>query len=96
MKRSRFTSRGDDRCPQADEGWAADAERLSGELQGSAEGRVSECELVRESGQGKGTIEAWRKEYNAERPHSSLGYRTPKEFARQCSEPTSGMAGQVE
>jgi putative transposase len=26
-------------------------------------------------------IEAWRKEYNAERPHSSLGYLTPTEFA---------------
>ncbi len=28
-------------------------------------------------------IGAWRKEYNEERPHSSLGYRTPTEFARQ-------------
>lgn len=28
-------------------------------------------------------IGAWRKEYNEERPHSSLGYRTPKEFAAQ-------------
>ena len=27
-------------------------------------------------------IETWRKEYNEERPHSSLGYRTPEEFAR--------------
>ncbi len=26
-------------------------------------------------------IAAWHKEYNEERPHSSLGYRTPKEFA---------------
>ena len=26
-------------------------------------------------------IEAWRIEYNTERPHSSLGNRTPKEFA---------------
>ncbi len=26
-------------------------------------------------------IEAWRKMYNAERPHSSLGNRTPEEFA---------------
>jgi putative transposase len=26
-------------------------------------------------------IAAWRTEYNEERPHSSLGYRTPKEFA---------------
>ncbi len=28
-------------------------------------------------------IAAWRKEYNQERPHSSLGYRTPDEFARE-------------
>jgi putative transposase len=27
-------------------------------------------------------ITDWRKEYNEERPHSSLGYRTPAEFAR--------------
>jgi putative transposase len=26
-------------------------------------------------------ITAWRTEYNEERPHSSLGYKTPKEFA---------------
>ena len=28
-------------------------------------------------------IGAWQKEYNQERPHSSLGYRTPEEFARE-------------
>jgi len=27
-------------------------------------------------------IAAWRKEYNEERPHSGLGYKTPKEFAQ--------------
>ena len=37
-------------------------------------------------------IEAWRKEYNGERPHSSLAYRTPEEFAKICSELTSRMA----
>lgn len=26
----------------------------------------------------------WRHYYNTERPHSSLGYRTPDEFAHQC------------
>ena len=26
-------------------------------------------------------ITAWRDEYNGERPHSSLDYRTPNEFA---------------
>jgi putative transposase len=29
----------------------------------------------------KAKIEAWRKEYNSERPHSSLGYLSPDEFA---------------
>jgi transposase InsO family protein len=29
--------------------------------------------------------EHWRKDYNEIRPHSSLGYRTPKEFARVFS-----------
>jgi len=28
-------------------------------------------------------ISSWRDEYNRERPHSSLDYRTPNEFARQ-------------
>lgn len=27
----------------------------------------------------------WKKHYNEERPHSSLGYRTPREFALACS-----------
>jgi putative transposase len=37
-------------------------------------------------------IETWRQNYNAERPHSSLDYRTPEEFANACSELTSRMA----
>ena len=28
-------------------------------------------------------IEQWRREYNEERPHSSLGNRTPQEFLRE-------------
>ena len=31
--------------------------------------------------EAKATLEAWRKEYNTERPHSSLGLKTPAEFA---------------
>jgi putative transposase len=31
-------------------------------------------------------IAAWRNEYNEERPHSSLGYKTPKEFAAQAAD----------
>jgi putative transposase len=36
-------------------------------------------------------ITAWRDEYNGERPHSSLGYRTPNEFAEVLK--SSAMAG---
>jgi putative transposase len=39
----------------------------------------------------RGKIEAWRRGYNAERPHSSLDYRTPAEFAKLHSRPTNGM-----
>jgi len=49
-------------------------------------------------------ITAWRKEYNEERPHSSLGYQTPKEFAAQVGaaeadsalRATSSSAAQLE
>jgi putative transposase len=37
-------------------------------------------------------IAAWRKEYNEERPHSSLGYRTPKEFATEMGAAADGLA----
>jgi putative transposase len=40
----------------------------------------------------KQKIEQWRESYNSDRPHSSLDYRTPTEFAEACSEPTSRMA----
>ena len=35
-------------------------------------------------------LAVWRKEYNEERPHSSLGYLTPAEFSRQWSASPSG------
>jgi putative transposase len=37
-------------------------------------------------------IAAWRQEYNEERPHSSLGYLTPKEFATSMRAAESGSA----
>lgn len=40
----------------------------------------------------KTKIEDWRQHYNADRPHSSLDYRTPAEFAKIHSELTSRMA----
>ena len=35
-------------------------------------------------------IEQWRREYNTERPHSSLGYVPPVVFAQQAREKTAG------
>jgi len=32
----------------------------------------------------KGKIEAWRRYYNEDRPHSAQGWMTPAEFAEQC------------
>lgn len=37
-------------------------------------------------------IAAWRKDYNEERPHSSLGYRTPQEFATERGAASDGSA----
>src|SRR5437660_9578668 len=37
-------------------------------------------------------ITAWRKEYNEERPHSSLGYRTPQEFDAAMKAAEAGSA----
>jgi transposase InsO family protein len=31
--------------------------------------------------EAKVVVESWRMEYNQQRPHSSLGYQTPEEFA---------------
>ena len=39
-------------------------------------------------------ISAWRAEYNEQRPHSSLGYRTPTEFAAQTASFQRAGAGQ--
>ena len=34
-------------------------------------------------------VETWRQQYNQERPHSSLGYRTPEAFAAGLAPPAS-------
>jgi len=36
--------------------------------------------------EAKNKIEEWRIEYNTFRPHSSLDYKTPEEFLRQCEQ----------
>jgi putative transposase len=34
--------------------------------------------------EAQNNIEAWRREFNEQRPHSSLNYKTPKQFADEC------------
>lgn len=42
-------------------------------------------ELFGHLAEARVVIEQWRREYNEQRPHSSLGYQTPREFARQLA-----------
>jgi putative transposase len=41
----------------------------------------------------KQKIEAWRRYYNEERPHSARAWMTPAEFARLCGK--SGLQGKT-
>ena len=43
-------------------------------------------EVFRNGGEAQAIVEAFRQEYNNYRPHSSLGYLTPAEFARRYYE----------
>jgi transposase InsO family protein len=37
--------------------------------------------------EAKRQVKAWQIEYNRERPHSSLGYLTPEQFAGRAASP---------
>jgi putative transposase len=54
---------------------------------------VEEFADVREA---KALASAWQEWYNSERPHSSLGYRTPEEFATTCVPSGLGSLGPSE
>ena len=41
----------------------------------------------------KRKIAAWRREYNEERPHSSLGYLAPNEYAERLTRASDGKDG---
>jgi len=43
-------------------------------------------EVFRNGWEAQAIVEAWRQEYNNYRPHSSLGYLTPAEFAKRYYE----------
>jgi transposase InsO family protein len=49
-------------------------------------------EVFRNGKEARTIVEAWRQEYNNYRPHSSLGYLTPAEFARQYADNSRGEA----
>ena len=49
-------------------------------------------EWFRSRAEAKVIIESWRKHFNAVRPHSSLGYLTPNEFAAQLTNAAPGKA----
>ena len=44
----------------------------------------------------QGKIESWRRDYNEQRPHSSLGYRTPREYAAAYAPPSGGRDPRLE
>lgn len=43
-----------------------------------------ELESFEDVDQAQAAAELWRVEYNTQRPHSALGYKTPEEYAAQC------------
>jgi putative transposase len=51
-------------------------------------------EWFRSRAEAKVVIEAWRRHYNDVRPHLSLGYLTPNEFARQPNTAPRQATGQ--
>jgi putative transposase len=51
---------------------------------GTFRDEVLNRELFHSVKEAKAIAEGWRLEYNHHRPHSSLGYRTPAEFASAC------------
>lgn len=56
-------------------------ESFNGKIEDELLGR----ELFTSLSEAKVLVEQYRVEYNHERPHSALGYRTPAEFAATCA-----------
>jgi hypothetical protein len=48
--------------------------------------------MFRDLAHARSTIRAWAADYNEERPHSALGYQTPRRSPRTCSpQPTAAL-----
>ena len=48
--------------------------------------------MFRSMAHARALIRAWADDYNEERPHSALGYQTPKEFAERLFTATGSSA----
>jgi putative transposase len=49
-------------------------------------------EVFANGAEARAIIEAWRIEYNTNRPHSSLGYSTPAEFPDRSGQAESRLS----
>jgi putative transposase len=52
--------------------------------------------LFRSLPHARAVLEAWRRDYNEERPHSKLGWMTPRAYARAIIETPGRSAAQLE
>ena len=52
--------------------------------------------LFRSLPHARAVLETWRRDYNEERPHSKLGWMTPRDYARALSGETGRHAAQAE
>jgi putative transposase len=52
--------------------------------------------LFRSLPHARAVLEAWRRDYNEERPHSKLGWMTPRDFARTITETTGRNATPID
>ena len=52
---------------------------------GKLQDELLQGELFANLAEARWLIGRWRREYNEERPHSSLGYQTPASFAAACA-----------
>ena len=63
----------------------AAAERLHRELQRPPARRAAQRDAVPIAAAARAVLEAWRRDYNEERPHSKLGWMTPRGYASALS-----------